>query len=89
MDRNGIVIEPYLEASLWNEFDGGYSAALFSNGTSLAPSFDAEGVYGEVALGSSFINAANGWSGFAKGSVAFGEDSALGLTGNLGVRKAW
>jgi len=89
MDRNGILIEPYLEASAWNEFDGDYSASFFSNGTGFTPSFDAGGVYGEVALGSSFINVANGWSGFAKGSVQFGEDSALGLTGNLGVRKAW
>lgn len=89
IDRNGIMIEPYVEASVWNEFDGDYGAAFSSNFTDFTPSFDASGVYGEVALGSSFVNVANGWSGFAKGSVQFGEDSALGLTGNLGVRKAW
>lgn len=89
IDRNGILIEPYLEASVWNEFSGDYTASFVSNGFTLDPGFDADGVYGEVALGSSFINAGNGWSGFAKGAVAFGEDSALGLTGNLGVRKAW
>jgi hypothetical protein len=88
-DRNGVIIEPYLEASVWNEFSGDYTASFVSNGFTLDPGFDADGVYGEVALGSSFINAGNGWSGFAKGAVQFGEDSALGLTGNLGVRKAW
>ncbi|MBX3584735.1 MAG: autotransporter outer membrane beta-barrel domain-containing protein [Rhizobiaceae bacterium] len=89
IDRNGMTIDPYVEASIWNEFDGDYSAAFFSNGTGFVPGFDAEGVYGEVAGGASFINTGNGWSGFARGAVQFGEDSALGLTGNLGVRKAW
>lgn len=88
-DRNGVSIEPYIEASVWNEFKGDYTAAFTSNGTDFTPGFNAEGVYGEVALGASFINTANGWSGFAKGATQFGEDSMLGFTGNLGVRKAW
>ncbi|MBL8576305.1 MAG: autotransporter domain-containing protein [Mesorhizobium sp.] len=89
IDRSGTLIEPYVEASVWNEFDGDYAATFFSNSTGFVPGFDAEGVYGEVALGASFLNAGNGWSGFGRGAVQFGADSALGLTGNLGVRKAW
>ncbi len=89
LDRNGTAVEPYIEASVWDEFDGDYSASFFSNGAGFNPSFDSDGVYGEVALGASFANAGNGWSGFARGAVEFGSDSALGLTGNLGVRKAW
>ena len=88
-ERNGVVIEPYVEASAWNEFDGDYSASFFSNGTGFEPGFDADGVYGEVALGASFINAGNGWSAFAKGAAQFGEDSMWGVTGNLGIRKTW
>ncbi len=89
MDRDGTLIEPYLEASIWNEFEGDYSASFFSNSTGFNPGFNADGVYGEVALGTSVVNASNGWSGFARGAVEFGEDSSLGLTGNLGIRKAW
>ena len=89
MQSNGNVFEPYVEASVWNEFDGDYSAAFSSAGTGLTPAFDADGVFGEVVLGASLINVGNGWSGFGNGAVQFGEDSMLGFTGNLGVRKAW
>jgi len=88
-ERSGTVIEPYLEASAWDEFSGDYSASFFSNGADFNPGFDADGVYGEVALGASVINVGNGWSGFARGAVEFGDDSAFGATGNLGIRKAW
>lgn len=87
--NGGNLIEPYLEASVWNEFDGDYQAALFSNNFEVPVSHDVSGVYGEVTAGASVINVGNGWSGFAKGAVQFGDDSYLGFSGNLGLRKAF
>lgn len=89
MVSNGNIIEPWLEASAWHEFKGDYTATLTSNGFNLPVSYDVGGTFGEVAGGANFINVGNGWSGFAKGAVQFGDDSFLGFSGNLGVRKTW
>ena len=89
MMRDANLIEPYLEASLWNEFDGDYDAGIVSNGFNLPVNYDAGGLSGEVAAGANIINVGNGWNAFAKGAVQFGEDDLLGFSGNLGFRKNW
>lgn len=44
---------------------------------------------GEVTAGASGINVGNGWSGFAKGTVQFGDENFFGVSGNFGLRKAF
>jgi len=89
IDNGGSLITPYVEASVWNEFDGDYTAAFTGIGATPTVSYDVGGTYGEVAAGADFMNVGSGWSAYAKGSVQFGEDDMLGLGGNLGFRKTW
>lgn len=88
-EKGANRITPYLEASVWNEFDGDYGVVL--SGVDGLPdvSFDIGGTYGEVAGGADIVNIGSGWSGFAKGAVQFGDDSLVGVSGNLGFRKNW
>lgn len=86
-DFDGKVIEGFVEANVWDEFDGDYSVNLGGGGFDTDISKDLGGVYGEIAGGVNVISMSNGWSGFAKAAVQFGDDSFLGVMGNLGVRK--
>lgn len=89
IDNGGNLITPYVEASVWNEFDGDYSAAFTGIGATPTVSYDVGGTYGEVAAGADFMNVGSGWTAYAKGSVQFGENDMLGFGGNLGFRKSW
>jgi hypothetical protein len=86
MDGAASVTELYLEASAWNEFEGDYKASLLSNGFSVPVGYDTGGLYGEVAGGVNIFGTSEGWNGFAKAAVQFGEDDFLGYSGNLGFR---
>jgi hypothetical protein len=89
IDKGGNLFTPYVEASVWNEFDGDFGVGL--SGVDGLPdvSYDIGGTYGEVAGGADFVKVGSGWSAFAKGAVQFGEDSLVGVSGNLGLRKNW
>lgn len=88
-DKGGKLITPYLEASVWNEFDGDYEAGFSGIGAAPGVNYDIGGAYGEVAAGADIVNVGSGWSAFAKGAVQFGEDNLVGVNGNLGLRKSW
>ncbi len=87
MQSENAVFEPFVEASVWGEFDGDYSASLGSGGFEPSVSHDTGGAYGEVVGGVNVFGTSSSWSGFAKGAVTFGDDSFLGVTGNIGIRK--
>jgi len=86
MDGAASITELYLEANAWNEFEGDYKASLLSNGFSVPVGYDTGGLYGEVAGGVNIFGTAEGWNGFAKAAVQFGEDDFIGYSGNLGFR---
>ncbi len=89
LNRNGDIVEPWVEASAWHEFKGDYRTDLVSNGYVAPVSYDLGGTFGEVAGGLNFFGVESGWSSFAKGAVQFGSDDHLGFSGNMGIRKAW
>jgi outer membrane autotransporter protein len=89
MQKGSSLIEPYLEANVWNEFEGNYNATLASGGFGIPVMYDAEGVFGEVTAGADIINVGNGWNAFGRASVQFGDDGLFGVSGNAGFRKAF
>jgi hypothetical protein len=89
IDNGTRLITPYIEASVWNEFDGDYGASFYDIGGTPSVGYDAGGTYGEVVAGADIVNVGAGWSAFGKGAVQFGDDEMLGFSGNLGLRKSW
>ncbi|MEP1206588.1 MAG: autotransporter outer membrane beta-barrel domain-containing protein [Rhizobiaceae bacterium] len=81
------TVEPYIEASLWNEFNGDYSATIgVMPGAPV--SYDAEGAFGEIAVGVDVAPISGKAKFFAKGSYLSGDDYE-GISYNAGVRINW
>ena len=88
IDSDSMKSELFVEASVWNEFLGGYDAHLGSNGYDVGTDLDTGGVYGEVAGGVNVFGSDGHWNGFLTGGVQFGEDFT-GYNGNVGMRYSW
>ncbi|QIG47329.1 autotransporter domain-containing protein [Nordella sp. HKS 07] len=85
---NAMVYSSDLTASVWQEFNGSNDASISATGlTDFGVSDDTIGTLGDISLGFS-VTAAEGWSGFLRGSYQFAEDFDA-ITGNAGVRYSW
>src|SRR5690606_15275193 len=88
--NNGTTrVEPWLEASVWNEFHGDYGAVRVGNSFDLPVGYDAGGTIGEIAAGANLVGLGNGWTAYARGSIQFGGDEYRAYSGNIGLRKSW
>lgn len=86
IDGENHILEPWAQASIWNEFAGETKATF--TGTSGAFDFGGPGggAYGEISIGANLINKSNqGWSGNIRGDFSFGENDLFGAAGKLGV----
>jgi len=87
MHDMGTKFEPFVGASVWQEFSADNAASVTSNGVTLTANDDAEGTIGEVSAGLNiFDTTGTGFSGFIKGDAQFGENDYEAYTGNAGIR---
>ncbi len=89
LDKPTVRFEPWLEASVWNEFRSDHGAVLIGNSFNLPVGHDFGGTIGEIAAGANLMGLANGWTAYARGSVQFGGGDYRAYTGNVGLRKSW
>ncbi|MCH5376948.1 MAG: autotransporter outer membrane beta-barrel domain-containing protein, partial [Planctomycetes bacterium] len=80
----GARMEPFLGASIWQEFDGSNSASITSNGFTFTSRDSTEGTYGEISGGLNFFD--GNWNGFIKGDAQFGENDYQSYSGQAGIR---
>lgn len=89
IDSGSTRFEPFVEASVWNEFQGDYRAVLTSNSFQLPVSYDAGGVSGEVRAGASLAKLGGGWNAHGSGAARFGDNGFESVSGSVGLRLSW
>ncbi|MDP1708379.1 MAG: autotransporter outer membrane beta-barrel domain-containing protein [Gammaproteobacteria bacterium] len=85
---SGTKYEPFVQASLWNEFDGDNSVTLTSDDMDVTVKDKGIGSYGQIGAGINIFGTGN-VTGFAKVDAVVGGDDYDSLTGSVGVRYKW
>jgi outer membrane autotransporter protein len=82
------VVEPYLAASVWNEFSGDNTATISGAGSSMWLSDDGSATWGVLSAGVDVVDLGGGASAFLRADWRFGgETTGGGLQG--GLRLSW
>jgi Autotransporter beta-domain len=80
------VMEPWIQASLWHEFDGKAAASFTGASGALDFAGTGAGTFGEIGVGANLLNKkGTGFSGNFRSDVSFGEQDLIGLSAKLGV----
>lgn len=76
---------PFVNASIWHEFAGKVRATTTAGGNNFITSTDRVGTYYQVGLGTAITSPTQGFTGFLRGDLRFGEKIS-GYALNGGVR---
>ena len=86
IDGETHVYEPWLQASLWHEFDGKSQASFTGASGSLDFGGNGAGTFGEIGVGANIINkTGQGFSGNFRSDVSFGDNDLIGVSAKLGL----
>src|SRR5690606_11206960 len=90
VERNQLVLSPFVDVSLWNEFNNRTSTSFTQpgGGAPINAFVNGVGTYGQVSLGGSGLHLGSNTSAFARADFRYGE-SIRGFVMNAGLRKTF